>query len=113
MAVAADKQILQNSGLFKELDVLKSARDAQPGNFVRAERQYALARKADVAFGRVVETRHQVEQRRFSRAVGSDDGKDFALFDRKRDLVHRNDAAETQRHIVNLEKAHRILSVFR
>ena len=113
MAVAPDEQVLQHGRLVEQLDVLEGARDAERGDLVRRARQDALALEAYVAFGRVVEPRDQVEDRRLAGPVRPDQREDLALLDGERNLVDRHDAAEAQGDVVDLEQAHRMRSVLR
>jgi hypothetical protein len=51
---------------------------------------------------RVVNSTHDVEHRRLTSAVWSDQPADVTLFNDKGQSIERNDATETNRHIANI-----------
>ena len=60
--------------------------------------------KRDPALAERVEARQAVEQRRLAGAVRADEADDVAARDRERDAVERDDAAEADRHVLDLEQ---------
>ena len=71
----------------------------------RAEQ--ALPVEAELARVRLVQTRHDVEERRLPRAVRPDQPDDLAGVDVQGDVVDRHDAAEPARDVANFEQRHR------
>ena len=112
-ALAPDQQVLQHRRVLEELDVLEGAGDAEPGDSRCRAIQEAPSFEADIAFGRLVQARNQVEERGLAGAVRSHDGEDLALLHLERHPFERGDTAESQRRLPNLQQAHRIRSVFR
>ena len=111
--MTADEQVLQHGRLLEQLDVLKRAGDAEGGHVIGLEAQKILAVESDRPRGRRIETRHQIEQRRFSGAVRPDKREHFALIHMHGNVVYGDDAAKALRDILDFKKAHRTRSVFR
>ena len=78
---------------FEDRRLLKRAHDALARDDMRREARYALALEPHFAARRLDERGDQLEQRRFARAVGADDGKDFVLLDIERDVVDGGQSA--------------------
>ena len=112
MAVPADQQVGQHGRILEQLDVLEGAGDAELGDLVRRHLGDVAALEEQLARGRVVEPRDQVEDRGLAGAVGADDGEDLALFDAEAHAVDRLEAAELQGDAVDREEAHRLRSDF-
>ena len=112
VAVPAHQQVGQHRGVLEQLYVLKGAGDAEPGDLVRRDLGDVAALEEQLARGRVVEPRDQVEDRRLAGAVGADDGEDLALLDAEAHAVDCLEAAELQRDAVDREEAHRLRSDF-
>ena len=84
--------------MFKQLDILKSACDAQSGHVLRClRRQFDQALGANIVnfacCGRV-NAADQVKNGGLTRAVGSDQGEHFTRFDVKTHVVDRQYAAK-------------------
>ena len=61
------------------------------------------ADQRDRALLRRVDAGQRVEQRRLAGAVRADDGQDLAAVHLQRDVVEADDAAEAQRHVLDVE----------
>ncbi|MGY3585120.1 hypothetical protein ACVIF9_003797 [Bradyrhizobium sp. USDA 4350] len=112
MAVAADQQIAQHGRILEQLDVLEGARDAEPGNVVGRLLGDVLILEEDLARGRRIDPRDQVEDRALAGSVGPDDREDLALLDREADRIDGLEAAEMQGQVLGAEIAHRFRSDF-
>ncbi len=112
MAVTADQQIAEHGRVLEQLDVLEGAGDAEPRDAVGRHFGDVLVLEEDLARGRRVDARDQVEDRAFAGAVRSDDGEDLALLHRKGHRIDRFQAAEMQRDVFGAEIAHRFRSDF-
>ena len=79
MNVASRQNVLQNSHAREKAYVLEGARDAAPRDLVWAQPINTLALKIDFAFGRLIDSRQQVEDGRLSCTVRPDEAVDFPL----------------------------------
>src|SRR6185295_18351154 len=86
------------------------AGDAELGDAEGGLFRDVLILEIDPPRARAVDARDQVEDRAFSRAIGADDGEDFACLHREADRIHRFEAAEMQRDVFGAEIAHRLRS---
>jgi hypothetical protein len=112
MAVPADQQIAQHGRILEQFDVLEGAGDAEFGDAEGRLLGDVLILEIDLARGRAVDPRDQVEDRTLAGAVGADDREDLALLHREADGIDRLQAAEMQRQIFGAEIAHRFRSDF-
>src|SRR5437879_5397910 len=112
MPVTADQEVREHGGVLEQLDILESARDAEPGDAISGLLRDVLILEKNPSRGRAVDARDQVEDRAFAGAVGPDDGEYLALLHSERDSVDRLQAAEMQRKIFGAEIAHRFRSDF-
>lgn len=71
-----------------------------------------FAVERDFAGGFDISARDQVEQRRFSRAVGADQAVDFSCVERRRNVIGRNNAAECLGNMINFKQHRSRLLVF-
>jgi hypothetical protein len=69
---------------------------------MRWNRQQIFTVEQNTALKRVVNSTHDVEHRRLTSAVWSDQPADVTLFNDKGQSIERNDATETNRHIANI-----------
>ena len=106
--VATDQQVVQHAGVFKQLDVLEGAGNAQGRHILRCllgELQGAVRTEVGDAAGRGgVDAADQVEHRGFARAVGADEGEDFALLHIEAHLVDRQHAAKAHAQVLGRKK---------
>jgi hypothetical protein len=96
---ASGHDVVERGHALEQRNVLERACDAAGGGFVRAHPVARRALEGDAALLRMIEAVDDVEHRRFARAVGADDGADFALADVERDIADRFHAAERERNI--------------
>ena len=96
--VAPSHDVVQHAHALEQGDVLKGAGDARGGGVVRAHLLACRALVGDDAVLRMVESVDDVEHRRLARAIGADDGADFAFADVERHIADRAHAAERQRY---------------
>ena len=100
----ADPHVVEHALRAEQRQVLEGARDADLGDAMRRPRQQRAPGEQDVAPVRRVEAADAIEQRRLAGAVRTDQAEDLALVQRERDAVERDDAAEPQRDVANLEQ---------
>src|SRR5258705_4227478 len=112
MAVPADQKVAEHSRILEQFDVLERAGDAELRDAECGLVRDVLILEIDPARGRAVDPRDQVEDRTFSRSIGTDDGKYLALLDGEADGVDRLQASEMQGQIFGTEIAHRFRSDF-
>jgi hypothetical protein len=79
--VARRHEVVQRGKPGVKLDILKSARQAEAGDGVRAFARDALPVKENVALLRAGETAYAVEQAGLAGAVGADDGQNLVFPD--------------------------------
>src|SRR5581483_1883962 len=110
--VAADHHILERREVGEEPDVLKGARDAGGGNFMRRQRRDIALGEAKAAAVGCVDTGEQVEKRRLACPVRADQAIDVARGDGEGDVLQRLQSAEALRCACDLEeRAHVACSV--
>src|SRR5579884_3790375 len=73
-----EQEVLQHWCVGELAQVLKGARNTQPGDLMRLVAQQVMSIEGDFAGDRLVDARKHVEERGFARTVGADDGKQFA-----------------------------------
>jgi hypothetical protein len=110
--VPPDQQVLQNRRMLEKLDVLECARDAKLGDAMRREAGQLAVLIQDPPARRRIQEPDQVEDRRLSGAVRPDDREHLATLHLERHIVDRDDAAELDAEVLDLEKAHRSRSDF-
>ena len=96
--MATNQEVVQHRSVLKQLNILKSARNAQRGYVLRrlrGELDHALgAEVVNLACGGGVNPADQVEHRCFACAVGAYEGKHFARFDVKAHVIDGQHAAK-------------------
>ena len=102
--MAPEQQVLQHAKLRKQLVVLERAGNAPLGRRVRRRLRDLRPVEDDRTVARVVGAGDAVEKAGLARAVWADDGKKLARLDGERNVVQRDDAAEPQRQIADLEQ---------
>ena len=107
------EKVVEHGGMFEQLDILEGPGNATANDLVRLGRQKALAAQPDIALDRVIDPADQVEHRALACAIGADDGVDRVGFDRKRQVVHRLEAAKGQGEVFDFQPAHLRRSVLR
>ena len=110
--MTADQEIAQHGRILEQFDVLEGAGDAEAGNVVGRLLGDVLILEEDLARGRRIDPRDQVEDRTLAGAVGADDREDLALLHREADGIDRLQAAEVQGQVFGAEIAHRFRSDF-
>src|SRR4029077_16518356 len=102
--VPADPHIVEYRLVREQREVLEGAGNTDLGDAVRRAVEQRAAFEQDVASIGRVEAAQTVEQGRFARAVWADQAEDLALFEVERHTVERDNAAEAQSDIANLEQ---------
>ena len=102
--VAANQEVVQHRGVLKQLDILKSARNAQRRHVLRCLRgqlDHALrSLVVNLARGGRVDAADQVEHRGLARAIGPDQREHFARFNVKAHVVDGQHAAKAHAQIL-------------
>ena len=91
--VMGDDDAVARCHTLEDRRFLKGAHDALARDGVRREARNDLAVERHFAARRLHERRDQLEDGRFSRAVGADDRQDLVRLDVERDVVDRHEAA--------------------
>src|SRR5690606_20259171 len=105
--VAPRHDVLEGAHVEEDLQVLERAPDAGRGERVRRQAGQFASVERDAAGARHVDAGEQVEQRGLAGAVRADDRVNRARVDRKRQSLHRVDAAEFPGEPVDAQSAHR------
>ena len=100
--VAAQLDVVEHRHAAKQRDVLKRAREANPGALVRRQLGDVGAFEQHAAARRFVEAGDRVEQAGLAGAVRPDDGGDLTALRCERNVVERANAAEAQLQRINL-----------
>ena len=104
MRVAANQEVVQHRGVLKQLDILKSARNAQRRHVLRRLRsqfdQALGAKVVNFPRGGRVNAADQVKHRGFARAVGAYQREHFARFNVKAHVVDGQHAAKAHAQIL-------------
>ena len=95
----------------KRFHDLKCATHAGGADLIRLLPDDILAVEQYLALIRADETIEQIKKRRFARAVGADNAKNFAAYYLQVDVLHRHEPAEGFRHVPYLQ--YRILRLLR
>ena len=101
-----DLQIFPDRQLRKHFGDLKGAGDAAPHPARRQQTGNVFAIENDLTGGLPEKAADQVEERRLAGAVRADHGAQFAGFDRHRDVVDGDQAAEMFRDVLDPQQAH-------
>src|SRR6185369_1745872 len=99
-----DAHVVEHAQLLEQADGLKRARYAEPDDLVRRHSHQIDAAKAYDAFARPVDAADQVEQRGLAGAVRTDHAQKLSRLDRKVEVRHRAQSAESMREIADLEQ---------
>src|SRR4029453_17181310 len=100
----SDLDVLADGHRLEQLDVLERARDPASDDSVRRSSEQPLAVERDLPRVGLVEPRDHVERGRLAGAVRPDQARDLALLDLERHVVESDDAAESPRDVLELEK---------
>jgi hypothetical protein len=103
LAVGRGHHVLPHGHVEEEAERLERPRDPLARDPVRIEPRDALAGEDDVAVGRLVDSRDEVEERRLAGAVRADDADDLALADVQIEVRHDAEPAECHRDALQLE----------
>src|SRR5713226_5968609 len=112
MPMPADQEVTERGRILEQFDVLECAGDTEPGDAECGLLGDVLILEINLARGRAVDPRDQVEDRAFAGPIGADDREYLALLNREADRVDRLQAAEMQRQILGAEITHRFRSDF-
>ena len=102
--MAGDFHVVQHGELGEEPDVLEGARDAALGDLVRLQPDEAVSLEGDMAAGRLVDAREQVERGSLACAVGTDEADQFACVDIHIEVGNGLQAAEHFHDVRGFEK---------
>ena len=86
--------VLENRHVGKQPDVLKRSRDASMGNLVRGTPIDASPVEVNLSFGRLIDPRQQIEDRRLACAVRADQSVECAARHLERQILHGRETAE-------------------
>src|SRR4029077_10473762 len=89
------QDILQNRHAPEQTDILKRAADTRAGNFVGLQTHERSVHKTNLAVVGSVDSRERVKERCFTRAVGPDESRNCALFQREIYFVQCLQSAES------------------
>ena len=102
--VAGGAHVVENAQRTEEADVLKRARDAAGGNAIGTVTDDGFSGESDLAGGRPINAGDQIEDRRFPRAIGSDEADEFALADGERKIRNAPQPSKLHGHRVQLQQ---------
>src|SRR6266542_4253180 len=86
--VRADDDVLADRQPPEDVGTLEGSHETPPGNLVEREAVDPLPTERNDASVQMVDTSHQVHQRRFARSVGADEAVDLAWAHRHAHPVH-------------------------
>ena len=104
--VGAHQNVLDDAHLGEEAQVLEGAGDAAGDDLLRRFAVDALIQEGDCTVGDLIDAGEHVEHGGLARAVGADQRDDLALIHMEADVVHGAQAAELDRDVFNIQKAH-------
>src|SRR5579863_203180 len=96
--VQPDEQIFYDAQGWEDFGALKAARDSGADDFVRTQGENITSVQLDASLGDAAHTAERVDQRRFSRAVRTDERKDARVWDVDVELIDRRKATEADGH---------------
>src|SRR5439155_10304874 len=99
-----EQDVLEHGHAPEELRRLEGPRDAARGDLVRPQPIDPFAGEPDLAGVRAIEAGEQIHRRRLARAVGADEAPHLARANGKREIVHRDQAAESLGEALRLEQ---------
>jgi hypothetical protein len=102
----AQEEIIHDSGIGKQLDVLKGAGHAFAGNPIGGKAHNVFTITDDPAMVWLIDAVDKIENGGLSGTIGPDDGKDRILLHAETDVAHCLQAAEADAQIFNLEMIH-------
>ena len=102
--MSADLHVVEHRELFEEADVLKRSRDAEGGDLVRFQVRGRNAADFDRAVARFVDAGEDVEHRRLSRAVRSDETDQLMRPDGEIEIGDGRESAKTDRDVARDEE---------
>ena len=108
LAVGTDHDVLEHGQAREQGQVLEGPGDPELGDAVGGHLEELLVLEVDPAAGRLVDPRHDVEERRLAGAVGPDQAADLAPLDGEGELVEGHDAAEADAHVTHVENRQRL-----
>ncbi len=86
--------------------ILKRPAKSQGSNPVRVQTDDRIPLKQDVALGRFVYARDQIEDGGLTGAVGTDQASDLARIDIQAEIGDRTKPAKIMRHFFNVKQRH-------
>jgi len=96
--------IVEHAETAKETDVLKGAGNPARGNLAGAQTGQIATGETHCAFGRLIDARDQVEDRRFAGTVRSDQSAEFSFVDDEIERVDRAESTEADRRAFELKQ---------
>src|SRR5438067_13058859 len=99
-----DRDIFEHRQLVEELRVLECLDNAGLGDLMRLAAVQLVSFPQQLAFGRKIHARNQIEQRRFAGPVGTEDADDVAFVQRKRHVGYGHQSAESLGQMTNLKQ---------
>src|SRR5690606_5272301 len=96
----ADFKVFVHGHLGKHPPSFRAVRDTHRNDVLGAGSGNVFAHEVDAAFDGIQQARNRLEGGGLSGAVGSDDGNQFALLDRKRNIVQGIDVAVSAHNVL-------------
>ena len=94
MALHGRLDVLDDSHLFEQADVLERAGNARMDDLMRFFAVHPLTAEVERTLSGFVDAGNEVENRRFARAVGADEPDQFGLANFHVEVIHSLQAAE-------------------
>ena len=88
------EQIVNDTHMAKELDILERSGDPQTGDLVRSFVEDRLSLKKDVSLGRLIDPVDAIEERSLPRTIGANDRMDLPPSKLHIDVMQGDDAAK-------------------
>ena len=104
--VSSHHHVLQGAHVHADLQVLKRAGNAAPGQFVRRFSTDGFTVQQNGATGGGVNPGDQVEQGGLARTIGADDGIDNARLNAETDVLYRLDTTKLNAELLDFKECH-------
>src|ERR1051326_3927420 len=98
------QHILQNRHIVEETNILKCTSDAAPDYLIRFQTHQRMISQTNIARSWSIDAGNQIEDCRFSRAIGSNDANDLSRPDFEIDILHGGKATKIFGDIAQFQK---------
>ena len=106
--MGTNHHVFEDGKAFPQCQVLEGSICTYLTNLVRLQSQKILTLKFNRTFGRVINAAHDVEQRRLTGPIGTDQTTDLAFLDIERCRVESGNSPELHRDVPNRQLRHEI-----